>query len=278
MDGGGIPRLIAAVAKTLAAERERWVLWLPVAFGAGIAVYFALPVEPPLWLGAVLTLAVAATAGLGRRRAALLVALLGIGAAAAGFTVAQWRTEAVAAPMLSKRLGPTGVTGRIISVERFPKGSRISLQRLRITRLSPQQTPALVRLRLQGDQPALGAGDWVRARAVLSPPPPPAAPGAFDFQRQSYFRQLGAVGFAFGPVEVIAKGGEHGLDSLLLGLQRLRQGIADRVMAGLDGRPGTIAAALMTGTRKAIDPKLMSPSAMPDWPTCWPFQAFMSGC
>ncbi len=258
MDRGGIPRLIEAVAETLAIERERWVLWLPVAFGAGIAVYFALPAEPPLWLGAAVTLAVAACAGLGRRRAVVLVALLGIGAATAGFSVAQWRTAAVAEPMLSKRLGPTSVTGRIVAVERFPKGSRVSLERLRITRLGPQRTPATVRLRLQGHQPAIAAGDWIRARAVLSPPPPPAAPGAFDFQRQSYFRRLGAVGFAFGPVELIAKGEERGLDSLSLGLERLRRGIADSVMASLDGRAGTVAAALMTGTRKAIEPKIMT--------------------
>ncbi|MEE9545598.1 MAG: ComEC/Rec2 family competence protein, partial [Rhodospirillales bacterium] len=258
MGRGGIPRLIAAVTETLAVERERWVLWLPVAFGAGIAVYFALPAEPPLWLGAAAIMAAAACAGLGRRRAALLVALLGIATGAAGFTVAQWRTAAVAEPMLSKRLGPTGVSGRIVAVERFPKGSRISLERLRIARLGPQRTPAMVRLRLQGRQPAIGAGDWIRVRAVLSPPPPPAAPGAFDFQRQSYFRRLGAVGFAFGPVELIAKGRDRGLDSLSLGLERLRQGIADSVMAGLHGRPGTIAAALMTGTRKAIEPKTIT--------------------
>ncbi|HIJ42466.1 MAG TPA: ComEC/Rec2 family competence protein, partial [Rhodospirillaceae bacterium] len=139
-----------------------------------------------------------------------------------------------------------------------PKGSRVSLERLRITRLGPQRTPAVIRLRLQGHQPAIAAGDWIRARAVLSSPPPPAAPGAFDFQRQSYFRRLGAVGFAFGPVELIAKGGERGLDSLSLGLERLRRGIADSVMAGLDGRAGTIAAALMAGTRKAIEPKIMT--------------------
>ncbi len=167
MGRGGIPRLIEAVAETLAVERERWVLWLPVAFGAGIAVYFALPAEPPLWLGAAVTLAVAACAGLGRRRAVVLVALLGIGAATAGFTVAQWRTAAVAEPMLSKRLGPTSVTGRIVAVERFPKGSRVSLERLRITRLGPQRTPAVIRLRLQGHQPAIAAGDWIRARRTV---------------------------------------------------------------------------------------------------------------
>ena len=47
------PDLLAWLARNLLAERERWFLWLPVGLGAGVAVYFALPVEPPVWLGAV---------------------------------------------------------------------------------------------------------------------------------------------------------------------------------------------------------------------------------
>ena len=39
-------------------ERARWFVWLPVAFGTGIAIYFALPSEPALWT----TLAVPAIA------------------------------------------------------------------------------------------------------------------------------------------------------------------------------------------------------------------------
>ncbi|HXU58325.1 MAG TPA: hypothetical protein VN710_06220, partial [Verrucomicrobiae bacterium] len=58
-------RGIAILADNLAGERDRWVLWLPVAMGAGVALYFDLAVEPPLWLGLA---ALAATA--------LLLALL----------------------------------------------------------------------------------------------------------------------------------------------------------------------------------------------------------
>ena len=36
----------------LLAERERWLLWLPVGMGVGIALYFGLAREPPVWLGA----------------------------------------------------------------------------------------------------------------------------------------------------------------------------------------------------------------------------------
>ncbi|MEI6201971.1 MAG: hypothetical protein WCP68_08480, partial [Enhydrobacter sp.] len=44
--------LRAWVMQQLDAERGRWMLWLPAALGLGIAIYFELPVEPPLWLGA----------------------------------------------------------------------------------------------------------------------------------------------------------------------------------------------------------------------------------
>ncbi len=253
-------RLRAAVlwpGSELAHERDRLALWLPVFLGSGVATYFALPVEPPLWLGLAV---VAGLVGLGvavRRRPALLMAVIALGVAGGGFTVAQWRTATVAAPMLSERLGPTRVSGRIVAVEVFPKGSRITLERLRIARLGPERTPETVRIRLRGKQPELNPGDWVRLRAVISPPPAPAAPGAFDFQRQSYFRRLGGVGFAYGAATLVAESPQTGIDALWLGLERFRQDIAERVRAGLDGAPGAIAAALMTGKRKAIPPPLM---------------------
>ena len=41
----------------LDAERSRWMLWLPVALGLGIAIYFELPSEPALWAGPALAAA-----------------------------------------------------------------------------------------------------------------------------------------------------------------------------------------------------------------------------
>ena len=37
------------LAENLAEEQERWFLWLPVLFGCGIGLYFALPEEPSKW-------------------------------------------------------------------------------------------------------------------------------------------------------------------------------------------------------------------------------------
>src|SRR3977135_3374137 len=38
--------LLGLLTRNLEAEQERWFLWLPVMFGAGIALYFLLPAEP----------------------------------------------------------------------------------------------------------------------------------------------------------------------------------------------------------------------------------------
>ncbi len=249
--------------RAFADERERWVLWLPVLFGIGIAIYFGLKTEPPLWLGP-LAVAVVALAGFAVKRfgpnhgggtAALLTAVAVI---AAGFGVAQWRTVAVNAPILIERVGPTAVTGRVSKVETFPSGSRITLDRARLAGLLPNRVPEKIRLRLRGVQPDLKAGAWLRVRAIVSPPPPPSAPGAFDFQRQSYFRQLGGVGFSIGRAEILSPPAEEGIDALLGAPARLRQTITTRIRAVLKGVSGTIAAALMTGERSAIPEAVMT--------------------
>lgn len=242
-------------------ERERLTLWLPVLFAFGIGGYFSLSQEPPLWIGGA-SLGTLLMLGLALRRkrpGANMVfgVVLSAAALAAGFGAAQWRTARVDAPMLTGRIGPTGVTGRIVSVESFPKGIRITLENPRITGLGPARTPKRVRLRLRGDQPELSPGDWVRVRAGLSPPAAPAAPGAFDFQRQSFFRQLGAVGFGLGPAVVIDEGDNAARGAFSIGLAKMRRDITERIFRGLEGSRGAVAAALMTGERKAVPKPLM---------------------
>ena len=51
VEAQGRPRPFRALVAAFAAENDRRILWLPVLFGSGIALYFALTVEPPPWLG-----------------------------------------------------------------------------------------------------------------------------------------------------------------------------------------------------------------------------------
>ena len=166
--GGGRPAaLLPALGRTLGsalvAERERWPLWLPVALAAGIALYFALPVEPPAGIGlaAVTVAAVLALAGWmlarrGRAGQGLVVIALVAGGVALGFAVARWHAHSVAAPVIAKRLGPVAVTGRISVLEPGLKGARVTLDDPVIARLAPERTPKRVRLRLRVDGTEIG--------------------------------------------------------------------------------------------------------------------------
>jgi competence protein ComEC len=163
-------------------EREQWVLWLPVLLWLGIGLYFALLREPPVWRGLGGSAAALILGRLGRRCTVSLVAALGLGVLTLGFAAAQWWMVTFEAPVLDHNLGPMGVAGQVIAVERLPEATCVTPERLRIARLAPVRT--LERLSLAGNQPCLVPGNWVRVRAILSPLPPPTALGAFDFERQ----------------------------------------------------------------------------------------------
>jgi competence protein ComEC len=241
------------LAGAFAAERDRWFLWLPACFGGGIACYFLLPSEPPYWTGAILTLAALAAAGL-YRRPEISIPLLAVAVFAAGLATATWRTAGVAAPVLERRHGPVFVLGRLLEVQPREGGVRLVLDRVAIERLAPAATPERIRINQRRAGEPLRPGQWVRVRAILLPPPSPAAPGAYDFARAAWFQRLGAVGFALSPAQAIPPLAEDGdaLSRYRVWLGGVRQDLTQRIVAALPGPTGAVAAALMTGERGGI--------------------------
>jgi len=248
-----------ALRARLAAERERWVLWVPVVFGTGIGVYFTLPVEPAVWLGPAGVGFAVLFAMAGRLAAWALVPALGLALVAGGFWAADLRTRAVAAPILPEETGSVAVIGNVRAVEPRDRGVRLRLGGLEIPKLAAADTPARVRVTVANGAPGVEAGDRVKAKAVLRPPPGPVAPGAFDFARYAFFRKIGAVGFVLGNVEQLPKPPEARpwLD-VWPAIAEVRHDLGERVRAKLDGDTGAIAAALMTGERGAVSEETMA--------------------
>jgi competence protein ComEC len=79
----------------------RMLPWVPVAFGTGIAGYFAADHEPVLPVTAVAAIVVSIAAFLLRRRKIFPVAVM-IAAVAAGFAVASWKAARVAHDVLAR--------------------------------------------------------------------------------------------------------------------------------------------------------------------------------
>lgn len=250
-------RFSAWTWQALFAERDRWILWCPVGLGCGIALYFALPVEPaPEWGVTALVLA-AASGWLARRNAALLGLCLCLGLVFAGFSLAQWRTATVAAPVLTEETRALWLTARVLRVEERQTRVRLLLEQPIVE--GPRSLPRLERIRLSmaSKRLAVEPGDWLRLRAVLRPPSPPVAPGSYDFARRAYFERIGAVGFVLGHAEpATAPAGlaaPPGLfDEVAARWERLRQDISQRLRADLGGQEGAVAAALIVGDRSGL--------------------------
>ncbi|MDO8608730.1 MAG: ComEC/Rec2 family competence protein [Phaeospirillum sp.] len=240
------------------AERERWPLWLPWFLGCGIGLYFALPAEPPLWLGpsAVLALAVATVAV--RRRLAPFVLLVILLCGAVGLAAAQIRSALMAAPVVERNTGALMLEGIVSEVEMLPAGGmRVTLEKVVVDK-AEVVVPAKARVKVKPGGPDVTAGQRIRVRAMLMPPPQPAMPGAFDFARFAWFRQLGAVGTALGRVEILDAGESRGWRAgWTIAVNDLRHAITARILAVLPGDRGAVSAALTTGDQMPISPAMM---------------------
>ncbi|MEM6823782.1 MAG: ComEC/Rec2 family competence protein [Pseudomonadota bacterium] len=234
------------------AQRGHLFPWTPVCLGIGIGAYFAIDNEPsaPLLLAlAAAGLVLGAVSVWRRGRAAITLSLTLM---LAGFGLAALRTHTVAAPVLEFRYyGP--VQGRIIHVDRSASDKvRLTLDRVILSRVDPSKTPLRIRVSLHGQQGYIEPvpGLTVILTGHLSGPQGPVEPGGFDFQRQAWFKRLGAVGYTRSPVLTLGpvEEGTHGLF-----LTRLRAAISNTVQEVLPTRAGAFAAAVTTGDRSAMD-------------------------
>src|SRR5579864_2871475 len=94
---GAWPALAAKLREWIAAEAGAGRLppWVPVAFGAGIALYFTAPREPVLSVTIVAAIACCVVAFLARRGRFFVAAVM-LAALASGFATATWKTAWIA--------------------------------------------------------------------------------------------------------------------------------------------------------------------------------------
>lgn len=258
-----LTRVLDTVKSALEQQAQMAVLWWPVGIAIGVGFFFSLPEDPPDLSGPT-TLAVALALclsvkwllpNLATDSQVLRLLMFAILLSAIGFCAAQVRTALVAAPILSDEIGPSQVIGSVVIVEPLGRASRVTLDRLVISELDEAATPHQVRVRLPASHGAPQVGDRIQVRAMINPPGRPVAPGGFDFQRYSFFRQLGGVGFAVGTWQLLETSPSHA-SSWFDRVSRLRANVGQRISTALPGESGGIARALVTGERNAVPESL----------------------
>jgi competence protein ComEC len=249
------------VAEAGPAQADRVFLWTPVAFGCGAAGYMTWRTEPSLvalvsLLGASVLLAVF----LGRRwpGTVLATAAMLLACAAAGGFAGSCRTRAVDAPIIQPATGPRLLEGWVVDVDSpGSSGPRLVVKPTWIAGVAPEALPHHVRIGVGEGGPLLGPGTGLRTRALLNAPPGPAAPGAYDFARDSYFRRIGGVGPALTPPELVSLRPPDRGTQLAIAVNSFRWSLARRIVQRMGPERGGVAVAMVTGHEAWVTPETL---------------------
>lgn len=247
-------RLRGLVSEWLIADTApgRLLPWLPVGFGAGIALYFTAEREPAWWAACAFALAAIALAVAARQRPFGFPLALGLAALATGFCLVTLHTLRIAHPVLQTATWTAQVAGFVETREEREKSDRIVVRVHSFDAARINEKPERVRVSVRkGTAPAVG--DYVAFKAHLSPPLSPLRPGGYDFARDMYFQQIGASGYVLGKIRTETPQAKPSLWLRYASLvDAMRDGMDNRIRAALPGDRGAIASALITGKRDAI--------------------------
>jgi competence protein ComEC len=233
------------------ADARRLFLWLPAAMGVGVLLFFAADGVPSPWPAGALAAICAAAAFRLRARLGPFVLFWALAALFAGFGAAAWRARAVEAPVLA-RPAQARLAGFVETVDAGPAGGRLVLRLTSFFAAGVADGPHRVRVTFRGSPPR--AGDHVSGQARLTPPPQPAFPGGYDFARDAWFLELGAVGRWTGGFQLSAPPAAPPWRlRLSMAVDNARVDLTNRIQRFIGGQAGALAAALVTGKRGLLD-------------------------
>lgn len=197
---------IQDISCQLEEERGRWVLWIPIALGCGIAFYFGLEKEPSWPQVALGSGPLLFVSGLFiyRDPPLLRFTLWTILWMVIGFNLIFIRTHLINPYPLSSPMGPLWITGTVRTLD-HPASSHRLFQRvvLELRNKATRPLPRSILLTIRTTCPELYEGDVIRVKANLQLISGPCFPGGYNRQRQAFFQGIGATGFAISSPRIL---------------------------------------------------------------------------
>ncbi len=252
---GPAARLRAALGRALAQESERGTgfVVIPVVFGAGAAVNFALPRDPAVLPIVFVAAASAVACGVLGSRPVLRVVAAGVLVFALGLLAASFEIWRAGTQMLGADIA-TRITGRVVSIEdRAERRPRLTIDIISTERPHLRYAPDRVRVTVREVPAGLRAGQTITGAVRLLPATGPVRPDSYDFSFASYFDGIGASGFFLSGPDTIDDAASAVLTARLSAwVENARGALAGHIRSRISGAEGDIAAALVAGVQSSI--------------------------
>lgn len=244
--------------ENLLQERSRWIPWVPVLFGIGIGVFFALPMELSLWWGLGLAETLIFLALIFRCRPEILTVIGIVSIAALGFISVQLR-----AAWLNKVPFVSGeqklyLKGRIIARDTNSSGKiRLTLDDIRD--FDDNKLPGPYKITLLVKKAPAVEGQCVEMIAKVMPPFPTAMVGGYQFDRKTFFESIKATGYAVSrAIPLDCENSVSLVENINLKIERLRDKIVRRIDAVLLPDEAAVTAAIVAGEHGGMSRELIN--------------------
>lgn len=240
-----------------AKDRSRWAGRLGaalsfetaiIAFGIGIATYFAWPTEPNVIVSLLSVGIVTIFASRLSYPWAGIVAIFAV--LLFGFAWSTAHTQLMSPNPVAFEQRMT-VNGWVLRVETGGRMRRLSIEVASVDPIPKTGVPSKVRIRVGRNFSDLQVGEGIRVDAVIGPMPGPAVPHGYDPGRRAFFDGLAGTGFAISDAQSFEPDLSR-LDKVKANVALTRHRIADRVLKASPEATAGLQAALLTGIRDNI--------------------------
>jgi len=256
-----LKKVLQTVIDTFYAEKDRWFALLPVLFGCGIGIYFALPFEPPLFLSLAILEILLILAYICRFSPNKLMLIASLGIMALGFADIQLKAVFLRAPKnLLFSSEETYIQGKIIDIGRNYRGkTRILLTDA--ADFDGKPIAGTYRVTLNKNRNKLKIGECIEIAAYTFPLMKPNIYGGYQFDRKAYFEGINALGYAMS--DAYPKDCRNPENSVLLRFRSLIFDLRQNIIAKIgkvitDKDEASIADALIAGDQTFIGHKLIN--------------------
>ncbi|MCV6575436.1 MAG: ComEC family competence protein [Cohaesibacter sp.] len=228
------------------------LLWSAFLLALGAAAYSIIPDEPVWWLLLSVTFLLGAASFRKAQRGGHFSSLLFLFCFFCGVNIASLHGQFAGTPLLKSERSAK-VVGYLEAIEYRPKDQRWTIAVETIEGLSQQATPKKLLLIRRAKGARFDIGDRIEAWARLIPMQRQAFPGAFDYARYLWARQIGGQGYLGKNIQTLPKREQEGLSSLWrqgwAKIETIRLESASYLLDHMDREAGALAAALMVGKR-----------------------------